>query len=142
MSQENVEIVQRVTIDGDYVPIFRDDEGWAALAEAIAPYYREDVECRAVRFDDETTYKGLVGFRALWLDWLAPWASYRVELHDLVDLGDQVLVPAYNFGRLHDSSEEIRMDAAAVFTFHDGKVAHAAFYADRAEALTAVGLEE
>jgi hypothetical protein len=35
------------------VPVFRDDEGWATLAEIIAPYYHEDVECRAVRSDDD-----------------------------------------------------------------------------------------
>jgi ketosteroid isomerase-like protein len=128
-------------LDGDYVPLFRDDASWAAQAEAVAPYYHENVECMAVRFDDEATYKGLEGLRALWLDWLTPWASYRVESHDVVDLGDQVLLPAYNFGRLHGSTEEIRLDGAALLTFRDGKIAHVAFYADRAEALKAVGLE-
>src|SRR5271166_2527875 len=100
----------------DYVCVFRDDATWAALAEATAHFYHEDVECRMVRFDGEATYKGLESLRAAWLDWLTPWASYRVEIHDVVDLGDRVLVPAYNLGRLHGSTEEIRMDGAAVLT--------------------------
>jgi ketosteroid isomerase-like protein len=141
MSQENVEtVIGTLVFDGDYVPMFRGAAGWAALSEAVASTYHEDVECKAVRFDDEATYKGLEGLRALWLDWLTPWASYRIEAHDAVDLGDRVLLPVYNFGRLHGSTEEIRMDAAAVFTFREGKVARAEFYADRAEALKAVGL--
>jgi ketosteroid isomerase-like protein len=136
-------VTSALVVDGvDYVPLFRDDAAWAALAEAIAPYYHEDVECRMVRFDGEATYKGLGSLRAAWLDWLIPWESYRVESHDVVDLGDQVLLPAYNLGCLHGSAEEVRMDGAAVFTFREGKVARAEFYVDRAEALKAVGLEQ
>lgn len=130
-------------LDGvDYVPLFRDDESWAALADVFALHFHEDVECRMVRFDGEATYRGLEDLRAAWLDWLAPWASYRVEGQDPVDLGTQVLLPAYNLGRLHGSTEEIRMDGAAVCTLHEGKIARAEFYVERAEALKAVGLAE
>jgi hypothetical protein len=34
-----------------------------------------------------TTYVGLDGFRATWRDWLAPWASYRTEIEELIDVG-------------------------------------------------------
>ena len=84
----------------------------------------------------------VAGLRELRLEWLAPWASYRVELHDLIDLGDQLLAQAYNFGCLHGSGEEIRMDGAAVFSFTNWTVVHVAFHADRADALKAVGKEE
>jgi ketosteroid isomerase-like protein len=141
--QENVELVMRIfTVAGvDLVREFGDDEGWAARAEALAPYLHEDFECRTSRFGG-ASYKGLDGLRTAWLEWLAPWASYRAERHDPVDLGDSVLVPSYNYGRLHGSTEEVRMDGAAVFTVRDKKIARVELYTDRAEALKAVGLEE
>ena len=142
MSQANVKLVEGTPVlEGDYVLLVRDDENWAVAAEALAPHFHEDVEFTGVRFDDETTYTGLEGLRALWLDWLAPWTSYRVEAHDPIDLGDRVLLPTFKFGCLHGSAEEVRMDAAAVFTLREGKVARVEFYADRSEALKAVGLE-
>ena len=143
MSQENVEIVMAMFSpeDADLIREFADDEAWAARAESLARYYHEDFECRTSRFGG-ASYKGIEGLRAAWLEWLAPWASYRTERHDPVDLGDTVFVPSYNFGRLHGSAEEIRLDGAAVFTLRDGKVARVEFYADRTEALTAVGLAE
>jgi ketosteroid isomerase-like protein len=143
VSQENVKLVKGTPVlDGDWVPLFRNDDNWAVVAEALAPYYHEDVECRATRFDAERTYKGLEGLRAIWLDWLAPWTSYRVEAHDPIDLGDRVVLPTFNFGCLHGSTEEIRMDAAAVFTLCEGKIARVEFYAERSQALKAVGLQE
>ena len=143
MSQENIEVVMSAIAPEsvDYVRMFRDDAAWATQAEATARYYHEDVECRMVRFDGEASYKGLESLRAAWLDWLAPWASYRVEVHDVVDLGDRVLVPAYNLSRPHGSTEEIRMDGAALFTLRDGRIAAAEFYADRADALRDAGVE-
>ncbi len=142
MSQENIEMVMSVMPEAvDYVRMFGDDTAWAELAEATARYFHEDVECRMVRFDGEATYRGLASLRAAWLDWLTPWASYRIEIHDLVDLGDRVLVPAYNFGCLHGSTEEIRMDGAALFTLSDGRITVAEFYSDRVEALRDAGVD-
>ena len=87
---ENLDLVRSIfgATDGvDLVPLFQDDGAWATLAEAIAPHYHEDFEGRMVRFDGEASYTGLEGLRAAWLNWLAPWAGYRVERHDPVDLG-------------------------------------------------------
>ena len=151
MSREDVELVMSTLVpDGvDLVQLFGDAAIWDAQAEATAGCYHEDFECRMVRFDGEANYRGLEGFRDAWREWLAPWASYRVERHDVLDLEDQVWMPAYNLGRLHGSTEEIRMDGVAVFTFREGKIARLELYVDRteayadhAEALKAVGLEE
>ena len=40
------------------------------------------------RFDSEKSYTGMVGLRALWLGWLATWATYRSEVKQAIDLGD------------------------------------------------------
>jgi ketosteroid isomerase-like protein len=76
------------------------------------------------------------------LDWLAPWATYRAEAEEVIDCGDRVLVLRSVFGRLEGSAEEVTLTGAAVFTVRDGKIARIEGYADRDQALKAVGLEE
>ena len=72
----------------------------------------------------------------------AVWAEYRVTAHEAIDVGDRVLALSRSFGRLEGSPQEVREAPAAVWTVHDGKIARAQFYPDRAQGLKAVGLEE
>ncbi len=131
MSQENVEIVRA------FLEAFerRDlDEA----SEFLAP----DVESVRPGLPGGRTYTGVDGMRSAWLDWLAPWASYRIEIEEAIDCGDRVLLLVNNFGRLEGSAQEVAMATAGVYTFRDGKIARWEIYSDRAEALKAVGLEE
>lgn len=57
------------------------------------------------------------------------------------EIAPSVLVLYRNFGRLEGSAEEGKTDNAAIRSFRDGRLARAALYIDRAEALKAVGLE-
>jgi len=77
-----------------------------------------------------------------WRDWLAPWATYRVEVEEAIDCGDQVLMLVYDFGRREPGAPEVKSRNAAIWTIRDGKVARAEFYADRARARKDVGLED
>jgi ketosteroid isomerase-like protein len=144
MSQENVDIVKGLILapDVDFVPLFRDDEMWAALVEGIASLVHPDFVCTATLFGPEIAYHGVDGFRAFWLDWMAPWATYRSESEELIDLGDQVLQFAREFGRRAGGTEEVKGDNAAVWTFRDEKVVRFDAYADRARALKVLGLAE
>jgi ketosteroid isomerase-like protein len=139
----NVDLVQSLQPDPevDFAQVFRDDDMWAALGEARGAYHPE-VESVRPGLPDGKTYTGLDGLRDMWLEWLAPWRSYRVEAEDVIDLGDRVLVLAHVFGRLEGSQAEVRNTVASVFTVRDGKIARVEFYLERAEALKAVGLEE
>ncbi|HEY2181312.1 MAG TPA: nuclear transport factor 2 family protein [Solirubrobacteraceae bacterium] len=146
MSQENVEMVRGLlpAPDVDIAQLFRDDMLWAALVAAVAPALRSDFECfnRGLPGGEGRTYKGLDGLRVLWLDWLAPWATYRTEIEDAIDLGEHVLVPVRDFARPQESAQEVAFGGAAVWTVRDGKIAQIGFYTSRHEALKAVGLEE
>jgi len=145
MSQKNVELVRGLqpAPDVDIAELFRDDEIWAALTEAVAPLSHSDFECVLHAIDSEpTTYPGLVGLRTGWLDWVAPWVTYRTEIKDVIDAGEQVLVLTHDFGRREGSTEDVKLIGAAVWTVRDGKIARAEFYTDRAEAFAAVGLEQ
>jgi len=100
-------------------------------------------ELTAALFGSEISYGvGIDGFRALWLDWLAPWETYRAEPEKAIDLGDRVLWLGLDFGRRKGSAEEVRAKIAVVWTFRDGKVVRWDGYADRDEAFKALGLAE
>ncbi len=144
MSQENVELVLGLQSapDVDLAKRFRDDAMWAAAVEASDPIFTPDFECTLPLFGTSETFVGGEGLRATYLDWLAPWATYRVEIEEAIDLGDRVLLLNRGFGRHTGSQAEVENAAAALWTVRDGKIARADFYADRAEALKAVGLTE
>jgi len=87
-------------------------------------------------------HRGLEGLRAVWLEWLEPWESYRVEIEELIDAGTDVIVLTRDYGRRPGMTAEVSILAAAVWTMQEGKVARANFYPDRAAALEAAGLQE
>ena len=146
MSQENVEIVRGLMLapGSDIAALFRDDDMWAAVVAVVAPLLHPDFKCTATLVGSEThNYgQGPDAFRAFWLDWTAPWATYRTETEEITDHGDRVLQFGREFGRQPGSTREVKAHNAAIWTFHDGKVAGFDAYADRAEALKAVGLAE
>jgi ketosteroid isomerase-like protein len=142
MSQENVELVRQLQPgpDGDLVSIIRDDAIRAAWLQAVTPVFHADVASVIhVIGAEAVTHVGLDGLQAAWLEWLAPWASYRSDLDQLVDAGDRVVALVRDFGRRAPDGPEVEMIAAAVWTVREGKVARVEFYTDRAAALEAAG---
>jgi ketosteroid isomerase-like protein len=142
MSQESVELVmglQRAP-DDDFAQLIRDDEMWAQLAEAVAPFVHAEAETVRPGLPGGRTYTGLDGFRESWLDWLAPYAEYRTEVEEAIDCGERVLLLQSSSGRLEGSTKEVKLAPAVVYTVRDGKIARFEPYADRAQALEAVGL--
>jgi ketosteroid isomerase-like protein len=127
--------------DVDLVPFVRDDAVQAAWVEAVKPYFHADFESEHRLLGAERTYTGLDGLRESWRDWLAPWATYRVEIEEAIDCGDQVLMLVYDYGRKEAGGPEVKSNNAAIWTIRDGKVARAEFYADRRWARKDVGLE-
>jgi ketosteroid isomerase-like protein len=143
MSQANVELVLgfQPEPDMDLVEHFRDDDSWAEFSAALAPAFAPDFESANALLGIEKTYTGMDGFRNLWLDWLAPWATHRVELEEAIDLGDRVLVLAEALATIEGSTAHVKRSTGALWTVRNGKVARVEFYPDRDEALKAVGLE-
>ena len=129
--------------DVDLVQLFSEEKVWAELSEAAAHLFQPDFECAfAGATPSEASYAGRDGLRALWLDWLAPWATYRVEVDQAIDLGDRVLLLVRDYGRLEVGAEEVALNGSAIWTFRDGRIARAEFYPIRDEALKAAGLKE
>ena len=147
MSQENVELVKRLLEPFeavDIAAIFRDEAGWAAGLPAAEAFYAPEFEASFVRADvGRATYVGLDGLRAAWLDWLAPWVSYRTEIEDVIDAGEgRVVVLTRDYACPKGATAEVYFVGAPVWTVRNGKVACIEFYWNRAEGLAAAGLSE
>jgi len=65
-----------------------------------------------------------------------------VELERTIDAEDRVLSLHRARMKMRLTGLEFEMPVAYLFTFQEGKVVHARAFADHAEALKAVGLEE
>jgi len=143
VSRENVELVSvfYTGADVDVVPRWRDNEVWSEWESVLAPRLHQDFEHVVHGGVDAGRYLGLKALRASLVDWYEPWATYRIEVEEAIDLGDRVLVLAHSHGRMKGSEAEVRSAGADVFTIRDGKIAVYESYAHRAEGLKAVGLE-
>ena len=71
-----------------------------------------------------------------------PGESYRTEIEDVIDAGDDVVVLVRDYGRRPGMTAEISIRAAALWTVRDGRISRAIFSTDRAEVLASVGLTE
>jgi ketosteroid isomerase-like protein len=145
MSQENVELVTQLqpAPDVDIAELFRNDDMWSALADAVAPLFHPNFESVAPGVPGtEKVHVGLDGLRAAWLEWLEPWLTYRTEIKQALDAGDRVLLLTDDYGRHEGAAQEVKVDGSAVWTISDGKIARADFFPARSEAFKAAGLTE
>jgi ketosteroid isomerase-like protein len=143
MSKENVELILglQLTADVDVAHVFGDDDQAAALSETVGSLFHPEFECATWGLPEgERTYAGLEGLRDLFLDWYAPWATYRVEIEEAVDLGDRVLLLTKGFGRIEGSTAEVEASIGNIWSIRDGRIVRFDAYLDRAEALEAAGL--
>ena len=87
-------------------------------------------------------YHGLEGVGDFWRRWLAAWETIEVPDPDITEAGDKALVwvdGQVNRGR--SSGIEVRQPPFGfVWTFRQGRAVRMELYADKAEALSAVGL--
>jgi len=76
VSKQNVELVRGLQPGPavDVAAMFRDDAVWAGIAEASVSLFHPDFES-IMHGASAATYTGGEGFRAAWLDWLAPAAD-------------------------------------------------------------------
>ncbi len=145
MSQENVELVTRLqpAPEVDIAELFRNDDMWSALVDAISPFFHSDFESVAPGVPGtEKVHVGLDGMRAAWLEWLEPWLSYRTEIEQALDAGNRVLLLTHDYGRHGRVAQEVKVDGSAVWTISEGKIARADFFPARSEAFKAAGLSE
>jgi ketosteroid isomerase-like protein len=132
MAQGKLDVVKALIPQGrDIAPLFRDGRAFARAREVLDPLLTDDFENVVAVPGQTRTRRGVDGLRENWLDWLEPWATYRVSIDELEDSGDRVLALTRHFGRRKDMEAEVEMIAAVILTFRDGRVARWEDYAER-----------
>ena len=131
MSQENVEIAQRI------IEAFnrRDLKTWLVLLRSDA-----EIDWSRSRAPHKGVYRGQDGLRAFWDVWLTfDWGE--IETYDVTEAGSEVVVPNTTTFRGREGIEVVAT-CAFVFTVEDGQISRWRMFQERAEALEAAGLRE
>ena len=135
MSQENVEIVRRVT---DVM----DAEGFEAAMPVFLKAAHSDVEWREdPAWPGSATYRGIEQVRRVILDRMGT-LEFDQQTEDLIDVDDKVVVLVRWVGRGKASGAQGEISMAMVWTVREQAITSVEFYLDRAQALEAVGLRE
>jgi SnoaL-like domain len=143
LSAENVELVRSMHPgpDVDLVSVINDDDAVGKWRDALGHLFDPAVQ-GTIRLPGmaPVTYSGLDGLRTAWRDWLKHWASYRVEIEEVLDGGERVVVVQRCHGRPRAGFPEVTHRLATVWTVRDRHVVSVDFNVPYAEALTSVGL--
>ena len=130
MSAENVEVVRSL-----YEDWLRGDMGFDRLDPEISM-----VESDAL--PGAVSARGIDAVKRYIESFAKYWEEVRFEPEEFIDAGDSVVVVARLVGRGKRSGIEVTHRWAYVWTVRGEKALSMVGYADRAEALKAVGLEE
>ena len=125
--------------DVDLAHLVRDDEAFAATVATAGGILDPELESAAFWVGGRRSYRGLEGFRDMWLDWLEPWSTYHVQVEAIVDEGDRVAVLIRDRARHRDSDAEVELFAGSVWTVRAGKVTRVELYANREDLFEASG---
>jgi ketosteroid isomerase-like protein len=80
-------------------------------------------------------------FRSLLATFTDSWESFTIGADELIDAGEDVVMPFTNVARGRDGIE-VQARGIWVWTIRDGSIVRACLYQDRQEALEAAGLKE
>jgi hypothetical protein len=123
MSRRNVELLETILPgpDTDLAGLFRDEGTFASTAAALEGVIHPDVESVPAWRGSGITYSGIDGFREMWIDWLEPWASYHVQVDEMIEVGDSVVVLVRDRARRHGLEAEVELISGSLWTFANGK---------------------
>ena len=135
MSQENVEVVRRVTD-------LMDAEGFEAALPVFLKAVHSDVEWREdPAWPGSATYRGVEQVRQVILDRMAT-LDFDQQTEDLIDVDDKVVVLVRWVGRGKASGAQGEISMAMVWTVQEQAITSIEFFLDRAQAVEAAGLRE
>lgn len=92
---------------------------------------------------NHTIHRGLDGARRVLAEWNDSWSSYGGQVERVIDAEELGVVVVFDINAVGAmSGVEVTLRQYAHFRTREGKVAYLYEYANLAEALSAVGLEE
>jgi ketosteroid isomerase-like protein len=131
MAQENVEIVRR-----GYAYFNRSGEVDFSVLDPGIVY---DLSRRTF---DPLVFRGHEGVREFLRLIREQWALRRMEPHNLIDAGDEVVASVRLIGVGRQSGVETMANAGHVWTFREGKIVRLTVFQTVEEALGAVGMRD
>ena len=134
MSPENVQVVRGLVMALNRLDIDAMVNAYYAPQAEFIPAVQAALE--------GTVYRGSDEIRAYYEEMHGVWDELRVELQDVKDMGDTVAATGCIRARGKTSGAELDNPWGFVFKLTAGKVVWQRNFADPAEALNAVGLEE
>ena len=123
----------------DLAHVVRDEEAFAATVAAAGDLLDPGLESAAFWLGGGRSYRGVEGFRRMWLDWLEPWETYHAQVEAIHEEDDRVIVLIRDRGRHPGSDAEVELLAGSVWTVRAGKVTRVELYANREELFEASG---
>ena len=109
-----------------------------AAFKDVIPDFEYD-QTRAVGIDRGVF--NLEQFRSLLTTFANSWESFTIGADELIDAGDDVVMPFTNVARGRDGIE-VQARGVWVWTIRDGSIVRACLYQERHQALEAAGLSE
>jgi ketosteroid isomerase-like protein len=128
MSEQNVEIIRAIYDD------------WLAGDMALDRFDPEITMVDSETIPGGSSVEGIDAVRRYMESFPGYWAEIRFEPEEFIEAGEQVVVMARLVGRGRRSGVRVERLWAYVWTLRANRALRMAAYADRAEALAAVGL--
>ena len=128
----------------DWARVVRDDAAWAAYSQTCAALVAPDFIYEDSALPDHAgeTYRGLDGLRRAATGFIEPYEEMIYELQRIVVLGDRLVVIHRVRATARTTGIRFDLQAAAVYSYRDGRVVRVQTFRHPDEALKAVGLEE
>jgi ketosteroid isomerase-like protein len=133
VSQQNVEIVERLNA-------LYNARDFPALAELMTPDFVWDMS--RVDAPVGNRYAGLPELRGFIEAWSDSFAAEHIATEEIHDAGDQVVVVVHQSAQGRSSGIAVEQRYAMVWTLHGGRASRMDMYANKDDALKAVGLED
>jgi ketosteroid isomerase-like protein len=142
MSEENVEIVRRVT-EGFIAGVERGDFVNAPEnVEFLADGYEWILETGPVNAERQV-WRGREGFLEFIRDWTEDFPDWSARVERLIDAGDDRVVALTSQSATgKGSGVPVELNLGMVFELEDGRIVRIRNYQSHAEALEAAGLSE
>jgi ketosteroid isomerase-like protein len=132
MSQENVEIVQRM-----YDQTLENPE---ALYEILDDNI--EWETGGLGYPNAPAGRGREVVREFFREWVGAFEEWGFEVEELIEAGDSVVACIHQWGRGKSSGVTVDQRFWQVWTMRDRKAIRATHHSERAAALEAAGLSE
>jgi ketosteroid isomerase-like protein len=146
-ASESVRLTREVSsfITGrDLIALFADPDELGRAREDLMPLVEPDFEVAMVAPEytpQGQTTSGFEGFLGAWLDWTSAYASFRIDIDEVIEAGDRVVSLGRQTATTKTGGVEIESFAGAVMTVREGRVSRMEFHLDREATMRAAGLE-